>query len=88
MSPDRRVSWPITTRRPDRLEQVPDRASQVVGEGRRQVDIGDAADSVGPEEATHQGAGVAGGTIVTVTEIGEMVTRVTPAGSVTVGWTR
>ena len=63
---------------PERLEQVADGASEVVGEGRGQVDIGDAADSVRSEESTHQGAGVAGGTIVTVTEIGDSVTSVTP----------
>ena len=73
-----------------RLEQVPYRSSQVIGKGRRQVHVGNAADAVGPEEATHQaeGAGVAGGTIVTVTEIGEIVTWVTPAGRVSFGCTR
>ena len=37
----------------ERLEQVTNRASQVVGEGRRQVEIRDATYSIGSEESTH-----------------------------------
>ena len=67
------------------VEQVGDRAAEVVGQGRGQVDVGDAPDPVGAEQPPHQGAGVAAGWMTTVTLVGEMEISVTPFGSETVG---
>ena len=64
MSPERRVSWPTTIAPPWPDELVGGRPAEGVGEGRLEVDVGDAADPVGAEEAGHRyGAadGVGGG---------------------------
>ena len=49
MSPDRRVSWP-TTIDPPPHQPVRGRPPEGVGDGRLQVDVGDAADTVRAEE--------------------------------------
>ena len=53
MSPERRVSWPTTIAPPGPDELVGRRPAERVGDRRLQVDVGDAADPVGAEEAGH-----------------------------------
>ena len=82
MSPERRVSWPTTSAPPVPDEPVRGRPAEGVGEGRLEVDVGDAADPVGAEEAGHRygagdgaGAALATGVTVTVTVGGSTATR-------------
>ena len=51
MSPERRVSWPTTIDSAATGEPMRDGAPERVRERRLQVDVGDAADAVGAEQA-------------------------------------
>ena len=60
-SPERRVSWPSTIGATRAGQLVGHRPAQRVGQRRTQVDVGDAADPVGAEEAAHRQGAPAGG---------------------------
>ena len=51
MSPDRRVSWPTTIDPPATGEPMCDGPPEGEGERRLEVDVGDAADAIGAEQA-------------------------------------
>ena len=55
MSPERRVSWPTTMAPPRPTRCVGDRPAEGIGGRRLEVDVGDAADAVGAEQAGHRG---------------------------------
>ena len=68
MSPERRVSWPTTSDPPATDEAVRGRPPEGVGEGRLEVDVGDAADPVRAEQSGHrQGSGLGMGGVGTAT---------------------
>ena len=54
MSPERRVSWPTTIAPPGLDEAMRGRPAEGVRQRRLEVDVGDAADAVGAEQAGHR----------------------------------
>ena len=94
MSPDRRVSWPTTSVPALADEPVGRRPAEGVGERRLQLDVRDAADPVGPEEARHvrapptaAAAAPAAAVTVTVTVGGSTLMHASgPAWRTGVGW--